>query len=156
MRGTLEERFWEKVGKRGPDDCWEWAGSKQSHGYGQINAGGRGRILSAHRVSWELANGPIPIGMCVLHYCDNPGCVNPAHLFLGTQEDNIQDRAKKGRNARGAGIGISKLDKQDIGEIRVMLSRGISRSVISKKYGVTRRTIGDINAGKTWGWLKEE
>ena len=155
MKGTLAERFWAKVEKKVQDDCWEWQGTRNNNGYGQIGKGARGSgLLYAHRVSWELASGPIPKGMCVLHHCDNPGCVNPAHLFLGTMADNMRDMVDKGRSARGEGKWSVKLTEQDVHEIRQMLSRGISQMVIAEKYGVTQRTISMIKTGETWGWLK--
>jgi hypothetical protein len=91
----LVERFWARV-RKGPE-CWEFAGPTRK-GYGQLGVGS-GRHISAHRISWELANGPIPDGMQVLHTCDNPPCVNPAHLFLGTHQDNMDDMVAKGRGA---------------------------------------------------------
>ena len=159
MEGTLEERFWAKVDVRGPDDCWEWLAGKTHNGYGMIGKGGRHNgMLRAHRVSWELANGPIPDGLCVLHHCDNPGCVNPLHLWIGTNADNQQDMAQKGRanKARGERQGNSKLTEQDVHEIRAMLARDISQTVIAEKYDVARTTIGSINTGTNWGWLKED
>lgn len=94
---TLEERFWEKVNRGTGDDCWEWQAGKTTAGYGQI--GSCGRKLYAHRVSYELHKGPIPEGMVVMHSCDNPGCVNPAHLSVGTLADNNADMTAKGRHA---------------------------------------------------------
>lgn len=91
---TVKDRFWAKV--RVAPGCWEWAAAKNGKGYGRIYAWGKQQ--SAHRVSYALAYGPIPLGLFVLHHCDNPGCVNPNHLFLGTQKDNIHDMLRKGRH----------------------------------------------------------
>lgn len=94
---SLEERFWEKVDKRGPDECWLWKAGRDRNGYGHIGVG-KGRSTRAHRVSWELANGSeIPVGLLACHTCDNPPCVNPAHIFIGTMADNLQDASAKGR-----------------------------------------------------------
>lgn len=89
-------RFWEKV-RTQPDGCWEWQGGRARFGHGLIHTGPGARLSQAHRVSWELNVGPVPPGACVLHRCDNPPCVNPAHLFLGTKHDNIRDMVAKGR-----------------------------------------------------------
>jgi len=158
VKGTLEERFWAKVDKQGPDECWEWQGAKIPKGYGQIREGGHcNKSLLAHRVSYELAHGPIPAGKFVCHHCDNPSCVNPAHLWIGTNAENLHDMIDKGRGAdrRGERAGGVKLIEQDVHEIRRMLSRAISQTVIAKKYGVAQVTISMIKTGKTWSWLKE-
>ena len=100
-RKTLEERFWEKVDRSGGTEaCWLWTAGAFSHGYGSFRRDARAQY--AHRVAYELTNGPIPEDLCVLHRCDTPPCVNPSHLFLGTPADNAADRNAKGRQARGA------------------------------------------------------
>ena len=98
---TLTERL-ERFTVRGPG-CWGWIGATSS-GYGRLGRGGRGEgLVYAHRLSWELRNGPIPEGMCVLHRCDNPPCSNPDHLFLGTKADNNRDMSVKGRHVGTSG-----------------------------------------------------
>jgi hypothetical protein len=97
IRGTPEQRLWPRVEKT--PTCWLWTGgAKNNKGYGQITVA-RGKAVFAHRLSYEIANGPIPAGMHVCHRCDTPACVNPAHLFLGTASDNMRDAFQKGRLA---------------------------------------------------------
>lgn len=95
LRRPLEERFWEKVARRAEDECWQWTGARNRDGYGYL--WNDGQMPRANRLVWELTNGPIPAGMEVCHSCDNPPCVNPAHLWLGTTGDNARDRETKRR-----------------------------------------------------------
>lgn len=151
-RKPLTERFWEKVDKRGPDECWRWTAGKNRAGYGTIKV--CEKTEKAHRISWEIHHGPIPEGMCVLHHCDNPACVNPVHLWLGDRDANNRDMTEKGRRARGEAHGISELTEQDVHGIHFLLDAGHSQRAIAYSYGVDQKTISRINTGETWGWLK--
>ena len=102
----IRERFYSLVGERQPDACWPWQGSRTNRGYGRIKI--RGRQTGAHRLSYRLHNGPFPAEMLICHRCDNPPYVNPAHLFLGTAQDNSDDATRKGRSAFGERNGMSR------------------------------------------------
>jgi hypothetical protein len=149
-RKPLAERFWAKVDKRGPDECWPWMAS-MSFGYGQINEGGDGKPRRAHRVSWELHNGPAPDHLHVCHRCDNRKCVNPAHLFLGTDKDNLSDMARKGRSQRGERHYLAKLNADRVRAIRAM--RG-SHQKIANHFGISRRHVGDIRNRVCWAHVE--
>lgn len=158
---SLEDRFWEKVEVAGPDECWEWQAYKDGCGYGQIfreKIGGIRHNDRAHRISWELHNGPIPADLQVLHTCDNPPCCNPAHLWLGTPADNAADREEKGRGNRGhvwgEGHGQSKLTEDQVLEIRMLYATGgITHQALANRHGVTREAISRIMQGRTWSYL---
>ena len=115
-------RFWAKVDRSGGDlACWPWLASKRRNGYGQIGIRREGRLFveSAHRVAWELTHGPIPEGVSICHHCDNRPCCNPGHLFRGSQTDNMQDAAQKGRmkgNGGRAPLAYCKRGHRMIGE----------------------------------------
>lgn len=97
---SLDARLWKRIDKNGPTGCWIWTGGVNVHGYGQIMENGKN--LRVHRVVWERLVGPIPSGMILCHACDWPPCCNPAHMFVGTMQDNTQDMMQKGRNANGS------------------------------------------------------
>ena len=116
------------------------------------------KIVSAHRLSWELHNGPIPKGMQVHHHCDNPSCVNPRHLWVGSQADNVRDMDMKGRraNIRGEANPQAKLTKQKVYGVLVLLKKGdLTLKAIGERYGVAVQTVSHIKAGTTWGWLRQ-
>lgn len=143
----IRKRFWEKVSKS--DGCWEWTGSRPN-GYGEIRF--NRKMVKAHRLSWMFSFGRIPEGLCILHKCDNPRCVRPSHLFVGTQQDNNTDKKEKGRcnPNRGESVVNSKLTESDVLEIREKLDFGNSENHIAYIYGVSRRTINHIKNRKTW------
>jgi biotin operon repressor len=159
----LETRFWAKVRKT--RTCWIWVGARGSPDpYGFIAKDGVNRL--AHRVSWELHRGLVPDGMQVCHKCDVPYCVNPAHLFLGTQADNMRDKMEKGRAARGdahgthtqpesvrrgSEHGMSKLDENQVQRMREEYAKGgISQPELARKYEITQAAVNSIMLGKTW------
>lgn len=148
----LRDRFWVKV-RHSPTGCWEWAASKNTAGYGQVSLGG-GKIDRAHRVCWQMVNGPIPEGMNVLHRCDNRACVRPSHLFLGTHRDNMQDALKKGRLtwpvARGEGHGAARLTWNDVREIRRLRSEGAVYRELAEMFGVGISQVARITRGESW------
>jgi len=142
------ERFWSKVDKRGPDDCWEWNTRKFRNGYGRFMM--RKVVFLAHRCSAALAGLDID-GLYVCHRCDNPACVNPRHLFVGTQDDNMQDARCKGRTARGGRL--SKLSVRDVGAIYEDLVDGMTHEEVAKRHGTTEPTVRGIAHGRTWKHL---
>lgn len=141
-----QKRFWSKVEKT--DGCWIWRACLNNMGYGQVRA--RGIAHLAHRVSWELANGSIPDGLLVLHRCDNPPCVNPKHLSLGTARDNSDDRETKGRGRppRGERCARAVLTIEKVRAIRARAAE--DRGVLAAEFGVGRRTINQIIARVRW------
>lgn len=146
--------FWEKVNKT--EGCWEFGGDRDKHGYGRVDVFGRAVVL-AHRYSWEVTHGAIPKGMCVLHRCDNPPCVRPDHLFLGTQKDNMQDAALKGRlrlpDTSGPNSRTAKLTAEQVVEVRTRyakVSPELTITELARVYDMRRDTMSDILRGKTY------
>ena len=99
LKLTLAQRFWSKVDRRAPDECWPWLASRSPKGYGRICVNGYPR--QAHRVAWELTYGPVPPGKFICHHCDSPSCCNPAHGWPGTHQDNVKDMIEKRRQHHG-------------------------------------------------------
>ncbi len=150
---TLEDRFWEKVDVRGENECWEWTGGKRA-GYGRMRKGRK--QVGAHCVSWEIHNGELPAGFQALHDCDNPGCVNPGHLFLGTHGDNMADRNTKGRSAKGEGHGRAKITKEQVIAIRRRYAvGGVTQTQLGEYYGLGQGAVHYIVSGKSWAHVRE-
>ena len=149
---TLEqalESWWGNVVKT--DSCWMWCGNRHLKGYGQFKL--PGYPYRVHRASWEIHYGKIPNGLHVLHRCDNPGCVNPEHLFLGTHADNMKDCSTKGRIAvpdqRGEAHSGHKLTLNSVKEIKRLLGTK-SHSELGKLFNISRSVITRISLGKLW------
>lgn len=126
-----------------PLGCWEIGAGDRHHRYTRIRT--PGRRVRGHRLAWEVAYGPIPPGLGVLHRCDNPKCVNPEHLFLGTQKDNVHDAIAKGRFRYGP-----KLTAEQVAEIRRSPE---THGEAGKRYGVSKETVRDVRRYRTWRWV---
>lgn len=149
------EQFESRLDKTG--ECWIWKGATARYGYGSVRWDRR--TQSAHRIAWQLAYGKIPAGLSVLHRCDKPPCCNPAHLFLGTQKDNMIDASRKGRcvfnPAKGESNHFAKLTASAVRKIRRMYATGrYSYRTLGKRFGVTYENIGHIVKRATWAHVK--
>ena len=146
-------RFW-TFGRKG-EGCWEWAATRDRRGYGRFNIGRTPRL--AHRIAWELTNGPIPDGLHACHHCDNPPCVRPDHLFLGTDKDNMQDASRKGRlghaGLRGTTNHKARLVPDQVMEIRRRWADGETSRDLGADFGVAEGTVDWIVRGLSWSHL---
>jgi len=158
---SARQRFWGKVDEQSKDECWEWKGGKYPNGYGRFWLRGVG--VGAHRIAYLINTGIDPVGLVVCHKCDNPSCVNPDHLFLGTYSDNTRDMIKKGRwspappenrnPVQGDRHYRSKFTDDDIRDIRKFYdhgSRGRGIRALAKRYNVRPNTIYSIVHNLTW------
>ena len=139
--------------KAGDDECWIWNGHVLASGYGRIT--GKSYKETAHRYSYILHDGEIPGGLSVLHKCNTKRCVNPAHLYVGTHNDNMRDMAESGV-MKGTNNPKTLLDETKVREIRKLITgRMMTYAKIAEKYGVKRQTIKDIASSRTWSWLDD-
>lgn len=146
----LEKRFWSKVSippNRDSDLCWQWTAGG-TDGYGQMGA--NGTVIGAHRFSYQIHYGEIPVGLYVLHTCDNRGCVNPSHLFLGTHADNMRDMAIKHRHAPvdGERNPNAKYTDSEIDRIFELLAQGLSHHAIARATGISRGHVSKVIKGE--------
>ena len=142
------ERFWSKIDVSTPDACWEWKAGKSPMGYGRYRL--PERAVFAHRYAYELVHGPIPDGLFACHRCDNPGCVNPAHIFLGTHDDNMRDMVSKGRHTAGDKNASRKVSAIEVTQIRARRDAGETLKAIGDSYGITRQAVHLIVTRQTW------
>ena len=146
---TVEQQLKEYTDKSsGPEDCWEWTVAKNNMGYGTVRV--KTKAWLAHRLWFQYVNGPIPEELEVCHSCDNPACVNPFHLWLGTHTENLRDAVEKGRIRTGEAALGAKLRQQEGNEIRRLVGGGLSQSRAGQRFGVAQSTVENIILGRTW------
>jgi lambda repressor-like predicted transcriptional regulator len=153
---TVEGRFLEKVDKNVPNGCWNWVYGVVGGGYGGFWY--KNKMYRAHRFAYELFKGSIPEGLYVCHSCDNPGCVNPEHLWLGTQKENLEDAVRKRRMSREDRIGTknwnAKLTISKVKEARELWKFGNTIRSLACKYGVSYESMRNALNGITWKHVK--
>jgi hypothetical protein len=153
-----ETRFWDKIDKRGPDECWVWKGSISKNGYGSFKLGGKAQTSS--RVAWLASYGRSPGEQMVLHKCDNRPCCNPAHLYLGDVKQNSRDMVERGRQrsgpVKGEANGNAKLTEAQVVEIKTLIAKGARNQDIAPLFGVTHQMISKIRRGHFWAWVQGE
>lgn len=154
IQGTDRVRFLKYVPTVDPDECWEWQSTRNRRGYGKFWLNGRTDL--AHRVSYKIHKGVIPAGIQVRHACDNPPCVNPNHLLLGTGKDNARDALDRDRYRRGADNPRAKLTEAQVAEIRERWQQGLETQVsMAHRFGVSKSAIQWVLNGRNWAGLGE-
>lgn len=144
---SFNDRFWAKVDKSG--ECWEWTGAKNHYGYGKFSVR-RCVWVFAHRVAWEITNGEIPAGRFVCHRCDNPACVRPDHLFLGTAQDNSTDAKVKQRSKSASHLG-RRLTREEVEQMRSLYQGGeCSQQQLARRFGVSQGLVSAIVRGRLY------
>lgn len=150
-RMSLEERFWSKVRRNGPDDCWPWQGAQAALGHGMFWVSAERKRQSAHAIALELASGiQRPSGMHCCHRCDNPACCNPAHLYYGTPAQNSSDMVSRKRNSRGSGKVNALLSESQVKEIRSRYFAGETGASLAAEFGIQPGHLSNITRGRMW------
>ena len=149
------ERFWSKVDKQpGATACWLWRGQgRVGWGYGTLRIGRDRAATTSNRAAWRILIGPIKRGLCVLHRCDNPLCVRPEHLFLGTRSQNAADRTAKNRQAKGTTLPQAKLDEQKVVAIRSRYAAGEHPANLAGEFQISLRGCWLVIQRRNWGWV---
>jgi hypothetical protein len=150
----LDDRFWTKVDKTAPNGCWVWTANRNNKGYGMFRPGGIAPKELAHRLSYQDAKGEIPKGAFILHSCDNPACVNPDHLRVGSAKQNVADMDKRKRRVstplRGEDNPTSLLAQSEVIDLRKSYIAGDSIPGICARFGVSRHSLTDYTSGRSW------
>ncbi len=154
MGQRLIDRFNAKY-QKDESGCWIWIASCAGMGYGQIKLPGERRQIYAHRLSYLIHKGPLPEGKHICHTCDNPKCVNPDHLFVGTSQDNHDDMTKKKRHTYGQRSATAKITEEQARQVLGMVGLGIKQNVIAKTFGLSQVQISRIKLGKRWKHLQK-
>lgn len=150
---SLVRRFWLRADRSGGETCcWIWRGAVDKDGYGRTTIAGV--RTTSHRVAWWITRGEWPSTL-VCHHCDNPACVNPSHMFLGTSQENSYDRHRKGRDARGVGNGMSKMTPADVQAVRTLARQNVTHRDIARRFGLSKTTVSYAVSGRTWAHLGE-
>ncbi len=153
---SVKDRFFAKVRIDKKTGCHIFTDYCDRDGYGKFNVGGIHYTETASRVAWVIANGQIPDGLCVLHRCDNPPCVNPEHLYLGTNQDNTDDMKRRGRSTAGERNSHAKLKEYQVLDILRLFHNGLSMGTIARRYSVSLPTISHIVYGRGWKHIYRE
>jgi hypothetical protein len=148
----LAQHLFSKADVRGPTECWEWQAARLPKGYGQFWMPHLKRMMGAHRAAWLLTAGDIPVGLEVCHSCDNRACVNPAHLWIGTHQENVTDCRVKGRGSDNLGTRNPRaaLTEDGVREIRAFVAAGGTRAAMARRYGLSHGTICAVVDRRNW------
>lgn len=153
---TIEARILARLTRSG--ECWEWCGATNQYGYGRIRIGGRatGKLHAVHRVMYGIYCAPVPAELDVLHTCDNPACVKPTHLFIGTHTDNMKDKERKRRGNHPKGNERANAKLNDARAAEIIASRGTPQKELAARFGVSVQTIAAVQTGRKWKHVKRK